>query len=330
MAGVTEPALDPNIEIVDPHHHLMDVPGKRYLMEELLADVTSGHNILATVYIECGSMYRQTGPEAMKPLGEMEFVNGVAAMSASGRYGATRLCAGIVGFADLTKPDTVQSVIERYQAIAGERFRGLRQVSFWDETGHFYRYAMRRPTRHLLMDEAFRSGFRHLANASLTFDSCLLHSQFDELCDLADNFPEVTIIVDHLGLPMGSGPYASRKDEIFKEWNSSLRKLAQRSNIYMKIGGLGLPVFGFNFHERRNLVTSEALSLAWRPYLESCLEMFGSKRCMLESNFPEDRVSCTYHQIWNAFKRITKSLSEEEKSNLFKNTAVRAYGLRLN
>ena len=206
MSKSSEEILNPDLEIIDAHHHLMDVPGKRYLMGELLEDIGNGHNIVATVYIECGSMYRRSGPKAMQPIGEMEFVNGVAAMSASGYYGTSQLCAGIVGYADLTEPDFVPSVLESHIAAAGDRFLGLRQVSFWDETEHFYKYAMRRPPRHLLMDKKFRDGFKYLAEFGLTFDSCLLHSQFDELIDLADSFPDITIIIDHLGFPMGIGP----------------------------------------------------------------------------------------------------------------------------
>jgi len=325
----SESILDPEREIVDAHHHLMDAPGKRYLMEELQADVDSGHRVIATVYIECGSMYRAAGPPAMRPLGETEFATGVAAMSASGQYSPARLCAGIVGHVDLTDPAHAAAVIERHQQIAGARFCGLRQISFWDESEAFYDYALRRPPRGLLLDKHFRAGFRHLAAAGLSFDSCLLFHQIDELADLADHFPEMPIILDHLGFPLGIGPYAARREEVFDQWRNSLKKLAERPNTYIKIGGLGLPVFGFDFHQRREAVHSAELATAWAPYVESAVAAFGTRRSMFESNFPEDRRSCDYAQLWNAFKRIAARYSESEKQDLFKNTAQRAYGLRL-
>ncbi|CAA9543489.1 MAG: Purine/pyrimidine phosphoribosyl transferase, partial [uncultured Thermomicrobiales bacterium] len=96
-----EEIIEPALPIVDPHHHLWDRPGWRYLLDELLADLNSGHTIVATVFLQCRAMHRADGPEALRPVGETEFVNGVAAMSASGGYGLTRVCAGIVGPADL-------------------------------------------------------------------------------------------------------------------------------------------------------------------------------------------------------------------------------------
>jgi hypothetical protein len=126
-----ETILEPDLPIVDTHHHLWDMPGYRYLLDELLADLRTGHNVVATVFEECRSMYRAHGPEEMKPVGEVEFVAGVAAMSASGRYGSTRICAGIVGYADLTLGDRVAAVLEAEIAAGGGRFRGVRHSAGW-------------------------------------------------------------------------------------------------------------------------------------------------------------------------------------------------------
>src|SRR5215831_8109499 len=229
---VQEAAIDPTLPIIDPHHHLWDypkVPGGRYLLDELLADMSSGHNIVATVFMECGSMFRATGPDAFKPVGETEFVQGVAAMSASGIYGASRIAAGIIGFADLSLGAGVRAVLQAHIAASPNRFRGIRHAAGWHASGDI-RNSHSNPPEHLLLDKKFREGFAQLKPLNLSFDSWLYHPQIPELTDLARSFPDTTIVIDHFGGPLGIGPYSNKSDEVFNEWRKSIDELAKCQN----------------------------------------------------------------------------------------------------
>lgn len=325
LALELEPVLEPELAIVDPHHHLWERPGDRYLLDELLADCASGHRIEATVFVECRAMYRRDGEELLQSLGETEFVNGIAAMSASGSYGTTRVAAAIVGRVDLRFGDEVQRAIDAHRAVAGERLRGVRNGSAWDASG--IKTMKVAPPPGLLLDPSFRRGFACLARSGLSFDAWLLHPQIGELLDLARSFPDTTIILDHVGGPLGVGRYAGRRDEVFIEWRESIRELAACANVHAKLGGLGMHTAGFDFHLQPRPPSSEALAQAWKPYVETCIEAFSVERCMFESNFPVDKGSCSYRHLWNAFKRICANASDDEKQALFGGTAKRAYRL---
>jgi len=325
-----EEPIEPGLAIVDPHHHFMERPAKVYLFNDYRRDITaSGHNIIASIYIECVSMYRADGPETLRPAGETEWANGFAAQSASRQYGREQICAGIVPFADLRQGDAVLPLLERHRAIAGERFVGIRHGSYFDPTGAFYAFVSRRPPERMLAREDFRAGFRHLASHGLAFDACLIHPQIPELTALARAFPDTRIVLDHVGFPMGIGNYAGRRAEVFQEWRRSIADLGGCPNVVVKLGGLGMPLIGFNFHERADAVTSRDLADAWRPYILTCIEEFGVERCMFESNFPEDKRSCSYGQLWNAFKLVVADATASEKDALFRTTATRVYGLQL-
>ena len=212
LAQITEPIIEPERAICDPHHHLWDHERSRYLLDELLADTDSGHNIVSTVFVECGAMYRADGPEALRPVGETEFVNGVAAMSASGGYGNMHACAGIVGYADLTLGSAVGEVLDAHMA-ASPRFRGIRHAAGWHASPDI-RNSHTNPTEHLLLDVRFRAGFAELAPRGLSFDAWLYHAQIPELTDLARAFPDTAIVFDHFGGPLGIGPYEGKREEI--------------------------------------------------------------------------------------------------------------------
>ncbi|MHB1133105.1 MAG: amidohydrolase family protein [Chloroflexota bacterium] len=323
-----EEILEPELPIVDPHHHLWDRPGWRYLFDELLADLASGHNITATVFMECREMYRAEGPQALRPVGETEFVNGVAAMSASGKYGPTRICAGIVGHADLRLGAAVQEVLEAHLRAGGGRFRGIRHIAAWDADPSIIN-PNHVPPPGLLADKAFREGFGSLAPLGLTFDTWLYHPQIPELTDLARAFPDTPIAVNHVGGPVGLGPYAGRREEIFADWRAAMQELAHCPNVVVKLGGLGMKIGAFGFEQGAEPPSSETLAAAWRPYIETCLEAFGSKRCMFESNFPVDKGSYHYAAYWNACKRLARGASAEEKADLFQRTAARFYRIEL-
>ena len=322
---MTEEILEPQLPIVDPHHHLWDHAQSRYLLDELLADTGSGHHVTATVFVECMSMYRADGPDAMKPVGETEFVNGVAAMSASGRYGATRVAAAIVGFADLTLGERVGAVLDAHLA-ASPRFRGIRHAAGWDASDDV-RNSHTKPPRGLFLESGFRRGFAELGRRGLSFEAWLYHPQLADLVDLAKAFPETTIVLDHFGGPLGIGPYAGKRAETFQSWKSAIRSVADCPNVVAKLGGLVMPLNGFGLHKRAAPVTSSELADLTREWYLHTIDVFGPARCMFESNFPVDKVSCSYRVLWNSFKRIAAAFSSAEKATMFSGTATRVYRL---
>ncbi len=339
-----ESILEPDLPIIDPHHHLWDRPSlpparegahpfedvvrltPRYLLDELRADAGSGHNVVGTVYVQCGAFYRADAEPALAPVGEVEFVNGVAAMSASGIYGPLRACAGIVGHADLLLGDGVARVLEALVAAGNGRFRGIRHMVASDPDP-----AVLGPMAHtpggLMADATYREGFARLAPLGLTFDAWLLEPQLPGLIDLARAFPDQDIVLDHVGTPLGIGAYAGRLAERFDVWRDNVRELAKSPKVTVKLGGLAMPFAGFPGLDGRARPGSQALADLWRPYIETCIEAFGPDRCMFESNFPVDRWGCDYATLWNAFKRIAAGASDSEKSDLFAGTARRFYGV---
>src|SRR6195256_1526986 len=321
----TEAALEPGLPIIDPHHHLWDTPVRgHYFLPELLADIGAGHNIVSTVFLECQSMFRVDGPEEMRPVGEVEFVNGPAAMSASGQYGKTRVCEAIIGWADLMLGAKVRTVLEAEIEAGGGRFRGVRYGTSHDESV-VGKHVSRPIPPHRLLDPKFREGFAELGKLGLTFDSWHFHPQLPDLVDLARAFPGTTIIVDHVGGHLGVGQYAGKQAETIPAWKKSMQELARCPNVNVKLGGLGMTSFGFGFHEREAPPSSQELADTWRPYIETCIEAFGPDRCMFESNFPPDKQCCGYTELWNAFKRITSGASAAEKTALYSGTAARVY-----
>ena len=323
-----EDIIDPPRPIVDPQHHLWDRGGQRYLIENMAADIASGHNVIATVYVEARSMYRASGPEARRPVGEVEFANGAAAMSASGGYGPAAICAGIVGHANLLLGEAARGVLEAEIGAGQGRFRGIRHSSAWDADPNVaYMYASR--PKGLLLDSTFRKGFACLAPLGLSFDAWLLQPQIGELTDLARAFPDTRIVLDHCGGPLGIGSYANRREELFPVWKASIAEIAKCPNVAVKLGGLAMRLLGYDFHERPKPPSSEDAAAAWRPYIETCIEAFGPARCMFESNFPPDKGQCSYQVIFNAFKRIAARYSEPEKTALFSKTAADFYRLKL-
>lgn len=344
---MSETILEPELPIVDPHHHLWDwrmrlahLPAQthpfdailrqspRYLLDELLADTGSGHNVIATVFVQCGAFYRAGGPDALKPVGETEFVNGVAAMSASGVYGATRACAGIVGHADLGLGDGVAAVLDAHIAAGGGRFRGIRHMMAHDPDP-----VVLGPLAHaapdLTTDPNVRKAVAHFAARKLSLDLWVVEPQLPGAADLARAFPDVAMVVDHVGTPLGLGKYAGRRDERFATWQASIRALAACPNVMMKLGGLAMPFVGFEGMGPDVRPSSSTLAELWRPYIETCIDAFGADRCMFESNFPVDRWGADYPTLWNAFKRITAGASASEKAALYAGSATKFYRLEI-
>jgi L-fuconolactonase len=328
LAQLSEEILDPELPIVDPHHHLWDFPAHRYLLPDLLADTGSGHRIESTVFIECTACYRADGPSELRPLGETEFVNGIAAMSASGAYGPTRVAAGIVGLVDLTMGARAEEVLGAHMAAAGPRFKGIRHAAAWEDKTPEIHNSHTNPPPHLYRDHAkFREGFAALGRLKLSFDAWLYHPQIPDLVALARAFPQQPIVLDHVGGPLGLGWYADKRQEVMAAWRRDIRELASCPNVSVKLGGLGMRIAGFRFHHRERPPSSADLAEAWRPYVESAIEAFGPSRAMFESNFPVDKISGSYAVYWNAFKRLAAGASASEKAALFGATAKRFYRL---
>ena len=333
LAGVAGEAAaarrrsNPSLPIIDPHHHFWDTPQRgRYLLHELLDDIGGGHNIVATVFVDCRSMYKKDGPPEMAPVGEVEFVNGIAAMSASGDYGPCRVAEAIVGHADLTLGARVREVLEAEIAAGGGRFRGIRHGVSSDPNEAIARHAPRASPAASGARRQISRGHLHssrrsasASNPGSTTRNCRTRSTSPAPC------PNTTIILNHVGGVFGVGPYAGHRQEILAAWKKDIAELAKCPNVNVKLGGVGMISFGFDFHERDLPPSSEDLAAAWRQYIEPCIEAFGPDRCMFESNFPPDKQSCGYTELWNAFKRITADASAAEKKALYSGTAARVY-----
>ncbi|NPD17431.1 amidohydrolase family protein [Xinfangfangia sp. D13-10-4-6] len=329
LALEPETALDPSQPIIDPHHHLWQGARGRYMFDDYLADVSAGHNIVATVFAECRSMWRGHGPEALRPAGETEFVAGVAAMSDSGDFGPCRIAAGIIGHADLRlPPDSLDALLRLHVERGGGRFRGIRQSAVWHPDPAF-RTTSIVPPRGLLGDAQFRRGFARLAGFGLSFDAWIYHSQLDEFVDLARAFPDTVLVLDHLGGILGAGPNATRRDEVFAEWRKGLVPLAGLPNVRLKLGGLGMKIGFGGYHLRDRPPGSDQLAGDWRPWIETAIEVMGARRCMFESNFPVDKGAYSYATCWNAFQKLAGGASVDERRWLFHDTALETYRLAL-
>jgi predicted TIM-barrel fold metal-dependent hydrolase len=323
--GLTsETAIEPEIPICDPHHHIWDYPGSRYLVDEFLQDIGGGHRIQKTVFVECRQFYLEDGPEEMRSLGETRFVDSLAG-PARIPGDVCDVAAGIVAYANLCIGSAVQEVLDAHME-ASRRFRGVRHASAWDENEGIHN-AHTNPPPGLLGDARFREGLACLERRGLSFDAWLYHPQIPELVDLARAFPGMSIILNHMAGPLGIGPYAGHREEVFAIWKAHMAALADCENVSVKLGGLTMSMSGFGWHKREVPAGSSELAEAMAPYYHSCIEQFGANRCMFESNFPVDRASCSYTVQWNAFKRLSHGYTPAERSSLFRDTASRVYRL---
>jgi L-fuconolactonase len=344
---LTDSILEPELPIVDAHHHLWEWPAAllrhlpraehdfdkalrrtpRYLLDELLADVNTGHNICATVFVQCAAMYAADAPKAFAVVGETEFANGIAAMCASGLYGKIRACAGIVSHVDLTLGPIVSDVLHMQVRAGGGRFKGIRQIGAHDSDPKVLGPLAITPAS-LYAAAAFRAGYARLADFDLSFDAWVLEPQLPELIALARDFPDVPVILDHMGTPLGVASYEGRRAERFPIWCNNIRELAALPNVSVKLSGLAMPFCNFpSFSPDLHTTQSRQLASAWAPYIETCVQAFGVNRCMFASNFPIDGNVCGYATMWNAFKWMVKDYSADEKTALFSGTARRIYRL---
>lgn len=326
LALTVEEVLEPELEICDPHHHLWPEPTERYPryeLEDLRLDTGSGHNVVDTVFIDCAASYRPDGPVALRPVGETEFVAERAARSE--QTPGARI-AGIVGHADLTLGAAVGEVLEAHVAAAGGRFRGVRHVGAWDASDAIA-VSHTNPPPHLYAHDDFRSGLSILGSMGLSFEAWQYHPQLEDVVALAADRPEVSIIVNHIGAPLGIGPYAGHRAEVLALWRASMVRLAAAPNVTLKVGGIGMGRYGAGFETWDKPPTSDQLLAHWGDELRWCIDTFGPSRCMFESNFPVDAESCSYAVLWNAFKKVSAGYSNEERAALFHGTARRVYRL---
>lgn len=331
LASTPERAIEPELPIIDTHHHLWDFPDdrysdvRRYLVPELAADA-AGQNIRQTVFVETGAFYKNSGPVAFRPTGEVEFAQGQAAQGASGDYGDVQVSAGIVGTADLRMGDDVVPVLEALMAASPQRFRGIRQRAAWADTSIFPQPPEWMEER-LLASPAFRAGFKYLNRYAMTFDAWVFHPQLADVADLAAAFPYTTVILNHLGTPMGIGPYSNDMERAYQEWKTGIAKVAVHENVVLKVGGIQMPMNGFAWHLRDTAPTSDELLATNERYYSYAIEQFGPGRCLFESNFPVDRQSCSYTVLWNQFKKLTKGYRPDERAAMFHDNALRVYRL---
>ncbi|WP_394763923.1 amidohydrolase family protein, partial [Phenylobacterium sp.] len=235
-------------------------------------------------------------------------------------------CAGIVGKADLLLGEAVKPVLEAHIQAGGGRFRGIRNSASFEADPDVLG-PLNRVEAGLYLSDSFRKGFAQLAPLGLTFDAWLLEPQLPDVIDLARAFPDQTIILDHVGTPLGRASYAGRLNERFPIWRDNIRELAKSPNVVVKLGGLAMAFCNFPSFLAEPRAPSEQLAREWAPYIEACIEAFGPERCMFESNFPVDMGACTYPVLWNAFKRIAQGYSQGEKTALFSGTATKVYRL---
>ena len=330
--GKTEPeaVLEPDLPIIDTHHHLWHLfEHSPYFLPDFARDIAeSGHNLAATVYVECNAMYRSSGPDHLKPIGETEFAIGQSAMAASEKYTSCNVAKGIVGFADLRLGARVQETLEAHLDAANGRFRGIRQRAKWDADPVVKgKWSEDKP--HLYLDGAFSEGLNWLTELGLSFDASIYHPQIPDVMAMARKHPDANIVLIHSGSPVGHASYSGRDAEIHAQWYALMKELAGCPNVSVKLGGILMNVATYDFTKAERPLTSVELADLWRPYIEPCIELFGAERCMVSSNFPVDKVGFSYRTCWNMFKRVTAGCSDDEKRLLYSDTARRVYRLQV-
>ena len=329
---VQEEIIDPDRKIIDPHHHLWHGPNDpsgiqesyRYLLQDLWKDTESGHNIKKTIFIDCGQEYYSEGPERFKPVGETEFVVEIAEQASEDKSKAQ--IAGIIGHANMMLGSSVKEVLELHSEKGKGLFRGIRHAGGWDDDERV-KNAHSHPTPHIYLEEKFQEGLQELSSLEMVFDTWHYHNQIKDLTKLAKSIPDLVIVHDHFGGPLGIGPYKGKREEIFDQWKEDINELSQCKNVFSKLGGLAMPVNGWDWHKREVPASSDEIVSEQSRYYLHTLECFGPERCMFESNFPVDKQSVSYHVIWNAYKKLTHEFSEQDKESLFYGTAEKVYKL---
>jgi L-fuconolactonase len=326
--GRNEAILEPDLPIIDSHIHLFDLPNNKYMVEDYLQDAQGGHNVLAAIYCETQTFARTSGPDHMKPLGEVEFANGVAAMTSTGRYGKCVVGAGIIGHANLTFGAKIGELLDRCMEAAPDRYRGIRHVTLDYPDERPYQFIMTyRPPAGILDNPNVPLALAELQKRGLSYDAAVYDYGLPRLTEVIDEFPDLTVVLNHIGNFVGVDMDATERAEKFAELRKNIFAIATRPNVHCKVGGLGMPQLGFGFEKRADELGYEELADAFRPHVELAIEAFGPERCMIESNFPPDGRSGGFIPTLNAYKHILKDLSESEKRDVFARNAAKVYRL---
>jgi predicted TIM-barrel fold metal-dependent hydrolase len=327
LAQVQESPVDPAQEIIDPHHHLWaDMMGDTYNVDELARDTGAGHNVVGTVFMECGTAYRDTGPEHEKSLGETEYVLAQAKRSEELKLGAPIL--GMVGRVDLRDAEHLEDALSQQMDLAGPFFKGIRHAgASARDTDRDDMLIPGDAPAELYRIPDFIAGVRRLGALGLSYDTWQYHFQLPDFITLAKACPNTVMVLDHFSTPLGVGSFAGQHAEIFPEWQQRMRELAGCPNVYLKLGGLAMPDNGFAWHLAEHPPTSDELLAAQGDWYRHALDCFGPERCMFESNFPVDRMSLPYTVYYNAMQKLVRDYSQQEKDALFADTARKVYRL---
>ena len=324
LASVSEEIIDPDRRIIDPHHHLWRT-GIVYQVEDLWRDTGSGHNIEKSVFVDCRAEYRVDGPEYLRCLGETEYVVAQAKLSEQGGGGKT-VIAGVVSGADLTLGTALSEVLDQHIELGEGRFRGIRMAAARDPNPEALMLPAQAPEG-LYGQAAFRAGMKELGDRGLTFDAWHYHHQNQEFLAMAQAVPTTQIVLDHFGSPLGVGAYAAKREEIFEQWKVDIEAISRCDNVVAKLGGLSMPDNGFGWDKRESAPSSDEFVSAQSRYFSHVIECFGPDRCMFASNFPVDKLSISYHVLYNGFKKVAAAYTDAEKDAMFYGTAARIYGI---
>jgi predicted TIM-barrel fold metal-dependent hydrolase len=322
LAQHDEDAIEPDIPIIDPHHHLWVMGAFRYMLPEYLSDIRSGHNVQASIYMEAWTGYRKDGPEELRCIGETEFAYEQCVKSNG------LVAAGIVAYANLRAPDYLDRVLDAHVEASHSRLCGVRDIATWDSDRNIRDPRFEIPQNILDLPE-FRRSVRRVGERDLVCDLAVYFHQLGKLAEVARDAPNTKIVLNHVGMPLGLGRYEGRYSEVFREWEKGISTLCKCPNVYVKLGGLGMRWMGFGFHMHEKPPSSETLAEAWSPHIQTTIDLFGPARCLFESNFPVDAEICSYVTLWNAYKRISADYSAQERADLFCNTALDVYKLKV-
>lgn len=325
LTGLREDIFEPDLPIIDAHHHIWDRPGEQYLLDDFAADIASGHRIVGSVFMQCGFGYASDGPPERRPVGETRRMVELLAQREAGTGRPAGICQGLVGYVDLRLGDRAVAVLEAHLEAGKGRFKGIRQSSASD--GAILSTMTTTPPPGLLADAGFRRGYRCLSALGLTYGAWMYHPQIHELIDLVTALPDVRVVLNHLGGPIGIGPYRGKQRGVFERWKAVMIRLAERPNVFIKLGGMARPVVGCEFGAAPLPPSSSEMVTAWRPYIETCIEAFGPDRAMFESNFPVDKGECSFHVLWNAYKQMTSGATRREREELVAGSARDFYRL---
>lgn len=322
---VSEQAQDFNQRVprfIDPHHHLWDRGGERYLVDEFSVDLAVVGSPEGTVYVECLNSYRESGSKHLRSLGEAQFFVDLIRDPDSA---LRNIVTGFVGNGDLALGHDLADVLDGYADIAGESFRGVRYCVAWDKDERIH--TAFETHRGMLLQSNLGDSVAYLRHRGLSLDLWVYFTQLDEVKHFLAKNPGVEVVLNHCGGPIGVGRFAGKREEVFCSWRKGLADVAAHEEVCIKFGGLGMALAGFGWHKRDKWPVISDYVQAWRPYFDVCLELFGPERIMFESNFPVDRKGCDYGSLWSAFLGLADNLSDSERDALFFSTARRVYRL---